>query len=94
MGYAYCFAEKMLVSPSHELHDKRSANNQYEFYIGDTKLNAKFKVIGTFENLTFLETEENVVPVLPSKPTELFTPIHIIQYRSHLSVRDGYYVDN
>lgn len=24
----------------------------------------------------------------------MYTPIHVIQSRSHLSIRDGYYVDN
>lgn len=32
--------------------------------------------------------------MLPSKNAELYSPIHVIQNRSHLSIRDGYYVDN
>lgn len=31
---------------------------------------------------------------MPSKDVDLYTPIHVIQSRSYLSIRNGYYVAN
>ena len=35
--------------------DSKKHSEGYEFFIGDKKINAEFKTIGTFENLIFIE---------------------------------------
>ena len=34
--------------------DSKSPTDEYEFFIGDKKVNTSFKKLGTFENLLFI----------------------------------------
>ena len=43
-----------------EHHEKYPTQKKYEYYIGDRKLEGNFKVVGQFENLTFIEHNLNV----------------------------------
>lgn len=60
--------------------DTKNLTKDYEFFLGDEKLDTKFKVIGSFENLMFIEAKDVSFPSFiehhSSPPCPLQCPHH------------------